>query len=128
MTTNVVHSAYQWYTRVVGVYFALIIIPLILDYNEFGFRPETMHKVFHILVGAAVLRWGWNDARWWKPFTITTASFFSFVTMFGWLFPNFGMPVLEAFGLNDTLLHAAVALSGIIVTFAASHREHVAHD
>ena len=126
--TDTVHRSYKWYTRVIGAYFTLVLIPLVLDYGEFGFRPETMHKAFHVLVGIAVLRWGWNDERWWKPFTIATSAFFAFVTIFGWLFPNFGMPVPEAFGLNDTLLHGTVALSGIIIALAASHRERMFND
>ncbi len=126
--TTATHPAYKWYTRMIGGYFTLVLVPLVLDYQEFGFRPETMHKAFHVLIGLAVLRWGWNDARWWKPFAITTSSFFTFVTIFGWLFPNFGMPVLEAFGLEDTLLHGTIALSGILITLAASHREGLLHD
>ena len=128
MMAHAIHPAFKWYTRAVGVYFTLILIPLVLDYSEFGFRPETMHKVFHILLGLVVLRWGWNNERWWKPFTIATSLFFAFMTIFGWLFPNFGMPVLEAFGLNDTLLHGTVALTGVIIALVASHRERMFHD
>ena len=54
----------KWYLRIIGIFFVLVSVPLIADYAQFGFRPETMHKVFHVLLGLIVVRYGWNDPRW----------------------------------------------------------------
>jgi hypothetical protein len=103
----------KWYLRIIGIFFVLVGVSLAVDYWEFGFRPETMHKIFHVLLGLIVVRYGWNDPRWWRPFAIANGGFFTFVALFGWLFPDFGS--LDAFNRLDTVLHSIVGLSGLTV-------------
>ena len=104
-------SASKWYTRIIGIFFLLVIITLVTSYLEYGFQPETMHKIFHILVGGIILKIGWNNNKVWQPFSITNGLFFSYVAIFGWIFPDFGN--LEAFNRTDTILHSIVGLTGI---------------
>lgn len=110
----------KWYLRVIGIFFVLVSVPLIADYAQFGFRPETMHKVFHVLLGLIVLRYGWNDARWWRPFAVANGGLFTFVGLFGWLFPDFGG--LDAFNRLDTVLHSVVGLSGLAAGWPVKRR------
>lgn len=107
------HILSKWYTRVIGIFFILIIFSLGADYYQFGFRPETMHKVFHVVLGAFVVRFGWRNEMWWRVFPLANGMFFSYVAMFGFLFPNFGN--LDAFNTVDTALHATVGISGLVV-------------
>ena len=94
-------------------FFLLVAVSLAADYLRLGFRPETMHKVFHVLLGALVARYGWNSAAWWRTFPLANGGFFCFVGLFGWLFPDFGG--LDAFNRMDTLLHSAVGSSGVLI-------------
>ena len=103
----------KWYTRIIGIFFLLVAVSLAADYLRLGFRPETMHKVFHVLLGAFVARYGWNSAAWWRTFPLANGGFFCFVGLFGWLFPDFGG--LDAFNRMDTLLHSAVGSSGVLI-------------
>jgi len=105
----------KWYTRIIGVFFILIIFSLISDYLRFGFRPETMHKIFHVIVGLIIVWFGWNNEAFWRPFAFINGSFFIFVALFGWLFPDFGG--LDAFNFTDTVLHSIVGLSGVVIGF-----------
>lgn len=107
----------KWYTRVIGVAFLLVVFSLASDYLQFGFRPETMHKVFHVIMGIIVLRLGWSNTLWWKAFPLGNGAFFSFVAAFGWTFPNFGG--LDAFNFVDTVLHSIIGLSGLAIGFWA---------
>ena len=110
----------KWYLRVIGVLFILVGISLVSDYVKFGFRPETMHKMFHVLLGLIVVRYGWNNARWWRVFALANGGFFTFVATFGWLFPDFGS--LDAFNQLDTILHSLVGISGLAIGFTAHWR------
>jgi len=103
------------YTRAIGIFFVLVIISLITDYINFGFRPETMHKIFHVVLGSLVIGFGWNNKKFWKPFCIVNGLFFSYVALFGWIFPDFAG--LETFNRMDTILHSIVGLSGVIIGF-----------
>gem|GEM_PF-979847 len=103
----------KWYTRVIGVFFILVSISLIADFAQFGFRPETMHKIFHVLLGIIIVKFGWNNEAWWKPFALTNGSFFTFVALSGLIFPDFGG--LDAFNNLDTILHSIVGVSGLII-------------
>lgn len=103
----------KWYLRIIGIFFVLVSISLVADMIAHGFRPETMHKVFHVALGAVVLRYGWANPSWWGPFAIGNGAFFSFVALFGILFPDFGG--LDAFNRTDTILHSIVGLSGLII-------------
>lgn len=103
----------KWYTRAIGVAFILVVISLLVDLRQFGFRPESMHKIFHGMLGAIVARYGWNDRRWWGAFPLANGAFFSFVMAFGLLFPDFGG--LDAFNGTDTILHGLVGISGLII-------------
>jgi len=110
-----------WYTRLIGIFFVLVAFSLISDYAKFGFRPETMHKIFHVALGAIVLRWGWNNPAWWRPFAIGNGAFFSYLALFGWIFPDFGGSTkltaggLDAFNGLDTILHSIVGATGLFV-------------
>ncbi len=101
------------YTRIIGIAFVLVIISLVSDYSRFGYRPETWHKVFHVILGSAVLYYGWDNPKFWKPFAIANGAFFTFVALFGFAFPDFGN--LDAFNSLDTILHSIVGISGLII-------------
>lgn len=108
------HSLSRWYTHIIGIFFLLVAISLVFDMYSFGFRPETMHKIFHILVGLVVVIY-WNNQKFWRPFALINGSFFSFVAIFGWIFMDFAS--LDAFNLVDTVLHSIVGVSGIACYF-----------
>ena len=103
----------KWYTRLIGTFFVLVAFSLIADYINFGFRAETMHKIFHVVIGLVVLKFGWSNKRFWLPFCFVNGSFFTYVALFGWLFPNFAG--LDAFNAIDTILHAIVGISGLLI-------------
>ena len=103
----------KWYTRIIGIFFTLVVLSLITDYINFGFRPETMHKIFHVILGIMVIKFGWNNKRFWKPFCIINGAFFAYVALFGWIFPDFAG--LDAFNLMDTILHSIVGVSGLVI-------------
>lgn len=108
-------SLYKWYTRIIGIYFILIIFSLFFDFAQYGHRPETWHKIFHILIGVIVI-YNWNNKNFYRPFTAINGAFFTFVAIFGWTFPEFGLlEGLEAFIFSDTILHSIVSLSGLII-------------
>ena len=104
----------KWYTRIIGIFFLLVSISLIIDIVHFGFRPETMHKIFHVLLGIIIVSYGWNSKAWWKTFPLANGLFFSYVALVGWLFPNFAG--LDTFNLTDTILHTIVGLSGLLIS------------
>lgn len=108
-------SAQKWYTRIIGIFFTLVVFSLIFDLAQSGYGPETWHKVFHVIVGVVVLKFGWNNEHWWKPFCIVNGAFFTFVALFGWVFPDFAG--LDAFNRMDTILHSIVGISGLIIGF-----------
>lgn len=108
----------KWYVRVIGVAFILIIISLLVDLQKFGFRPESMHKIFHVVLGVIIVWYGWSDRRWWGAFPLANGAFFSFVMVFGLLFPDFGE--LDAFNSTDTILHGLVGISGLIIGLSDS--------
>jgi hypothetical protein len=103
----------KWYTRVIGVFFILVALSLLADLLKFGVRLETWHKVFHIGLGLVVVRYGWNDRRWWQPFCRYTGAFFALVGLVGWIFPDLGG--LDAFNRVDTILHTLVGVSGLVI-------------
>ena len=105
----------KWYTRIIGIFFVLVVILLITDYSRFGHRPETWHKLFHVLLGSIVLYFGWNNKNFWKPFCLANGSFFLFVAAFGFTFPDFGG--LDAFNRLDTILHSIVGATGLLMGF-----------
>lgn len=106
---------YKCYTRIIGIYFLLIIFSLVIDFAQFGHRPETWHKIFHILVGIIIL-FNWNNKNFYRPFTSVNGAFFTFIAIFGWNFPNFGiLEGLEAFTFSDTILHTIVGISGLLI-------------
>lgn len=111
------HFLSQWYTRGIGIGFVLVVISLFIDYAQFGFRPESMHKIFHVLLGIIVLMGGWNNDIWWKTFPLANGAFFIFVAAFGALFPDFGG--LDAFNTTDTILHALVGITGLSIGVAS---------
>ncbi len=101
------------YTRIIGVFFVLVVVSLILDLTKFGVRLETWHKVFHVLLGIIVLKFGWNNEKFWRPFCLINGAFFTFVAIFGWTYPDFAG--LDAFNRVDTILHSIVGLSGLLI-------------
>lgn len=106
----------KWYTRIIGIFFVLVVVTLIADYSKFGHRPETWHKAFHVLLGIVVLLYGWNNKSFWKSFSLANGAFFTFVALFGLAFPNFGN--LDAFNKLDTILHSIVGISGLLAVFS----------
>ena len=113
-------SAQKWYARVIGVFFILVAISLAFDLMKFGYRPESWHKLFHVLLGIIVVRYGWSNPSWWRPFALVNGAFFTFVAAFGWVFPDFGG--LDAFNRVDTILHSIVGLSGLVIGFSGRRR------
>ena len=105
----------KWYTRLIGIFFVLVFISLVLDFYKFGHRPETWHKIFHVILGIIVLNYGWNNKNFWKPFCIANGAFFTFVALFGFVFPDFAD--LDAFNRLDTILHGIVGISGLLIGF-----------
>jgi len=103
----------KWYTRIIGIFFVLVVISLIADYSNFGYRLETWHKIFHVLLGSLILYFGWGNEKFWKPFCIANGTFFAFAALFGVLFPNFAG--LDAFNTLDTILHGIVGVAGLVI-------------
>ena len=103
------------YTWVIGIFFIFVSISLITDYINFGFRAETMHKIFHVLLGLFIIYYGWNNKSWHKYFPIINGLFFTYVALFGWIFPDFAN--LDTFNRIDTILHSIVGLSGLVISF-----------
>lgn len=102
----------KWYTRIIGVFFVLVSISLILDFITNGHTPETWHKVFHVLLGVIVL-FNWNDFGFYRGFCLWNGAFFSFVALFGWVWMDFAG--LDAFNFIDTILHSIVGVSGLVI-------------
>ena len=103
----------KWYTRIIGIFFVLVVVTFVTDYSKFGYRPETWHKIFHVLLGSVVLHYGWSNKKFWKPFSLANGTFFTYAALFGFVFPNFGG--LDAFNTLDTVLHSIVGVSGLII-------------
>lgn len=105
----------KWYTRVIGIFFVLVFITLVTDYSNFGFRLETWHKLFHVVLGIIVLYYGWNNEKFWKPFSLSNGIFFTLAALFGFMFPDFAN--LDAFNRLDTILHGIVGVTGLATIF-----------
>lgn len=102
-----------WYTRIIGIFFLLVLITLVTDTATRGITYETGHKVFHILLGFYAILIGWGGMlSQWKSFTRFNGAFFAVVAATGWLFPDLGG--LDAFNRTDTILHSIVALTGLV--------------
>lgn len=106
----------KYYTLLIGIFFVLVFISLVTDYYQFGHRPETWHKIFHVLLGGIVLYYGWNNKHFWRPFALANGAFFTFVALFGFTFPDFAG--LDVFNSLDTILHSIVGISGLIIGFS----------
>ena len=102
------------YTRTIGIFFTLVVITLIADYFNFGFRAETLHKILHVTLGIFIIVYGWNNKLWWKYFPLINGLFFTYIALFGWIFPDFAN--LDAFNRLDTILHSIVGLSGLVIS------------
>jgi len=103
----------KWYTRIIGVFFVLVAVSLVFDLISFGVRPETWHKVIHILLGIFVIKYGWSNEKFWRPFCLWNGAFFTIVGVIGWIFPD--LLGLDAFNLVDTILHSIVGVSGLVI-------------
>lgn len=112
----------KWYTRLIGVFFVLVVVSLAADYLRFGHRPETWHKIFHVLLGLIVLKHGWSNKRFWRPFCLANGAFFTYAALFGFAFPNFGD--LDAFNSLDTALHGIVGAGGLIIGALQATKKH----
>ena len=108
-------SLHKWYTRIIGIFFVLVALSLIADFYKFGHRAETWHKMFHVLLGSVVLYYGWSNEKFWKPFCLANGTFFTYIALFGFVFPDFAG--LDAFNRLDTILHTIVGLSGLSIGF-----------
>lgn len=104
------HWLAKWYTRIIGIFFILITFSLIHDYQQFGLRLETTHKIFHILLGIFIVWWLWNNEKWWTKFCLINGAFFLMIAFIGIFFPDLGG--LDAFNIQDTILHSIVGISG----------------
>ena len=105
----------KWYTRIIGVYFLLIVFSLFFDFIQLGHRPETWHKIFHILIGFIVI-YHWNNKNFYRPFAAVNGAFFTYVAILGWTFPDFALQLgLEAFTYSDTILHTIVGVIGLLI-------------
>ncbi len=102
------------YTRIIGVFFFLIIISLISDLVAKGFNPESMHKIFHVVLGIIILFY-WKNKTFMANFPLINGAFFTYVAFFGFLFPDFAG--LDTFNTVDTILHTIVGFSGLIVAW-----------
>lgn len=105
----------QWYTRIIAILFLFVFFSFLVDYLQFGLRLETYHKLFHVIVGVAILVVGWNSSRFWQFFPLINGLFFIGVATWGFIFPNFAG--LDAFNLMDTILHSIVGITGVGVSF-----------
>jgi len=101
----------KWYTNIIGVFFLLILFSLVFDAWKFGFSLESVHKLFHILIGSIVV-WQWNNQNFWRPFALYNGLFFLVVAAIGWLYPD--LLSLDAFNRTDTILHTIVGASGVL--------------
>jgi hypothetical protein len=108
-----VANLHKWYTRAIGLFFLAVSVSLALDIMEFGHRPETWHKIFHVGVGLVIVLVGWHRRTFWRPFCLINGAFFLFIALFGVTFPDFGG--LDAFNRLDTVLHGIVGTSGLII-------------
>ncbi|HLD06128.1 MAG TPA: DUF4383 domain-containing protein, partial [Candidatus Nanoarchaeia archaeon] len=81
------------------------------EYLDAGLSPESLHKLFHVLLGIIVIAVGWGRKAFWRPFCIANGAFFLYVALFGWLFPDFAG--LAAFSMMDTVLHTVVGVFGL---------------
>ncbi len=108
-----IYSLSKCYTRIIGTFFLLVSISLIIDLISYSFRPETMHKIFHVLLGIIVIYYGWNSRQFQKYFPIINGLFFTYITLFGFLFHDFAD--LDAFNSLDNFLHLIVGVSGIAI-------------
>ncbi len=104
----------KWYTRVIGVFFILIVISLSLDFIANGHTPESWHKIFHVLLGVIVL-FHWNNQNFYRGFCLANGAFFSFVALFGWVWMDFAG--LDAFNFLDSVLHSIVGVLGLAIGF-----------
>lgn len=111
---TLVHAKFfqKWYTRIIGVFFVLIFISLVLDFMADGHTPETWHKVLHVLLGVIVL-FHWNSEDFYRGFCLWNGVFFSFAALFGWVWMDFAG--LDAFNFVDTILHSIVGVSGLVI-------------
>ena len=101
------------YTRIIGIFFVLVAASLIFDYSKFGYRLETWHKIFHVALGIIVLYYGWNNKKFWKPFSLANGAFFTVIALFGFVIPDFHG--LDAFNRIDSILHGIVGVSGLLI-------------
>jgi len=105
----------KWYTRIIGVYFLLIVFSLFFDFIQLGHRPETWHKIFHILIGFIVI-YHWNNKNFYRPFAAVNGAFFTYVAILGWTFPDFALQLgLEVFTYSDTILHTIIGVIGLLI-------------
>ena len=102
----------KYYSRIIGVLFLLVVVSLVIDLYNFGHRPETWHKVFHVILGIIIIM-NWNNKRFYRPFCLLNGLFFSFVALFGWTYMDFGG--LDAFNFVDTVLHSIVGVIGLVI-------------
>ncbi len=104
----------KWYTRIIAILFLLVFFSFLFDYFTFGFRLETGHKLFHVLIGGIILAVGWSNSRFWLFFPLVNGLFFIGVATWGFIFPNF--LGLAAFNFTDTILHSIVGITGVGVS------------
>lgn len=105
----------RWYTRIVGVLFVFVLVPLINEAMNNGNTPELWHKAFHVILGSLILHFGWDNEKFSKIFCIANGAFFFYVALFGWVFPNFAG--LDAFNLMNSVIYSIIGGFGLIIGF-----------
>ncbi len=106
----------KYYARIIAIFFVLVSLSLFYDLYRAGYSAETWHKAFHVILGLSIVKFGWNNKNFWKPFCIVNGAFFLYVGLFGFSFPNFGG--LATFNRTDSILHIIVGLFGIVAYFS----------
>ena len=108
--------AAKYYTRIISVFFLLIVITLITDTIKNGYSYETIHKLLHIGIGTYGLIFLWDTKRKnYRKFALYNGILFAIVALTGWIYPD--LFSLDAFNKVDTILHSIVAITGLTAYF-----------
>ncbi len=111
-------GAAKYYTRIISVFFLLVVLSLIADTLKRGYSYETLHKLLHIGIGVYGVAFLWNTSeKNYRSFSLANGVLFSIAGLVGWMFPD--LYGLDAFNRLDTVLHSIVGLSGIAAYFLA---------
>ncbi len=106
----------KWYTRVIGIFYVLLVTTLILDLMKAGVNLETWHKILHIGIGVYAVWLGFYARNAdYKAFCLANGVLFGLFAVTGWINPDF--LGIAAFNRLDTILHTIVSSTGLIIGF-----------